>query len=558
MESNKIDLKYANCHIPAFLEVPAVTDESQRSAVQVVNNGKTLTASNIMNGRLSLCAPILVTDTPESIGMMLPSPRPRQQAVTVRDIANTVGHDYPVHVVDVEIQEEMEGWTLRDLVDYFEDEERLAVARSDKEQPHISQLQPSDRQSLRRKASIQFVNDTRHRVLNQISFEFSRTALREQVQSPRFVRDLDWIDNAWPQYWRDKLYYPSVQFYCLTSGAGSFTDFHVDFGGTSVWYHVLTGEKQFILIPPTKENLNTYEQWLCEKNQGAIFLPSMLPSDSGMIKIALRQSETLIIPSGWIHAVYTPRDSLVFGGNFLHGLDMQLQLEINRLETRTRVKERFRFPLFVPMQFYAGGRYLLRLRKRIVNQQELDGLPYLIVALEEWWTREVVQEPEQRQCADYKEAIPTTLGAAMSAAKMNGFVTVESFLSGFREELRLVSRCDFHWNNDEINADALPSPQEARDDSPEPQRFRINLSASARFTKPAMAPNRKRREDMASFVDESAKDDDWTPSAQSSGSKRKGQVAIKHHKKCRKKQLRVSSSKPKSTARQRLLKKVKW
>jgi len=40
---------------------------------------------------------------------------------------------------------------------------------------------------------------------------------------------------------------------------GSFTDFHVDFGGSAVWYHVLRGEKQFLLIRPTKENLLAYE-----------------------------------------------------------------------------------------------------------------------------------------------------------------------------------------------------------------------------------------------------------------------------------------------------------
>jgi F-box/leucine-rich repeat protein 10/11 len=27
------------------------------------------------------------------------------------------------------------------------------------------------------------------------------------------------------------------------SVAGCFTDFHVDFGGTSVWYHILKGGK---------------------------------------------------------------------------------------------------------------------------------------------------------------------------------------------------------------------------------------------------------------------------------------------------------------------------
>ena len=32
---------------------------------------------------------------------------------------------------------------------------------------------------------------------------------------------------------------PQVQKYCLMGIKDSYTDFHVDFGGTSVWYHVL-------------------------------------------------------------------------------------------------------------------------------------------------------------------------------------------------------------------------------------------------------------------------------------------------------------------------------
>ena len=32
---------------------------------------------------------------------------------------------------------------------------------------------------------------------------------------------------------------PQVQKYCLMSVKDSYTDFHVDFGGTSVWYHII-------------------------------------------------------------------------------------------------------------------------------------------------------------------------------------------------------------------------------------------------------------------------------------------------------------------------------
>lgn len=40
---------------------------------------------------------------------------------------------------------------------------------------------------------------------------------------------------------------------------------------------------------------------------------------------------------GWIHAVYTPEDTLVFGGNFLHSFNIPMQLNIYSVEDRTRV-----------------------------------------------------------------------------------------------------------------------------------------------------------------------------------------------------------------------------
>lgn len=33
-----------------------------------------------------------------------------------------------------------------------------------------------------------------------------------------------------------RAFYPKVQLYCLMSVQGSYTDFHIDFGGSSVWY----------------------------------------------------------------------------------------------------------------------------------------------------------------------------------------------------------------------------------------------------------------------------------------------------------------------------------
>ncbi len=81
--------------------------------------------------------------------------------------------------------------------------------------------------------------------LNVISLEFSGTKLDTQVGSPRIVRQIDWIDKAWPRHLKDlqvettncpeDMMYPKVQKYCIMSAARAYTDFHVDFGGSSAW-----------------------------------------------------------------------------------------------------------------------------------------------------------------------------------------------------------------------------------------------------------------------------------------------------------------------------------
>lgn len=57
------------------------------------------------------------------------------------------------------------------------------------------------------------------------------------VETPKIVRKLSWVENLWPE--ESVFERPNVQKYCLMGVKDSYTDFHIDFGGTSVWYHVL-------------------------------------------------------------------------------------------------------------------------------------------------------------------------------------------------------------------------------------------------------------------------------------------------------------------------------
>ncbi|XP_022188601.2 jmjC domain-containing histone demethylation protein 1-like [Nilaparvata lugens] len=207
----------------------------------------------------------------------------------------------------------------------------------------------------------------RDRLLNVISLEFSHTKLEHYVQAPSVVRQIDWVNSVWPQFLKesqcsstnaiDEMKYPKVQKYCLMSVKDCYTDFHIDFGGTSVWYHILKGSKIFWLIPPTEQNVQEYEKWVLSGKQGDIFFGDTVDSCG---RILLTAGNTFFIPTGWIHAVFTPEDSLVFGGNFLHSYGMDKQLRIAQVEDTTRVPKKFRYPFFTEMLWYVLEKYVHR------------------------------------------------------------------------------------------------------------------------------------------------------------------------------------------------------
>jgi lysine-specific demethylase PHF8 len=194
------------------------------------------------------------------------------------------------------------------------------------------------------------MKDTENRpaILNCISLELSSTSLSRQVEPPSIVRRISWVENCWGL---DDASRPQVSKYCLISMKHSYTDFHIDFSGTSVWYHVLKGKKLFYFIEPTQENLKKYEEWMNKENYTEIFFPDMIQSKCSAF--LLNAGQTMFIPTGWIHAVYTPEDSIVFGGNFLHAFNIPLQMDIFELEDRVGTTDKFKFPYFEYTHWFA-------------------------------------------------------------------------------------------------------------------------------------------------------------------------------------------------------------
>uniref|UniRef100_A0A8C2IXR2 Lysine (K)-specific demethylase 7Ab n=1 Tax=Cyprinus carpio TaxID=7962 RepID=A0A8C2IXR2_CYPCA len=289
----------------------------------------------------------------EELGLRLPPPD-----FSVKDVERYVGGDKVIDVIDVARQADSK-MKLSAFVKYY-------------------------------------YSPQRPKVLNVISLEFSDTKMSELVVVPDIAQKMSWVENYWP----DDSYFPKpfVQKYCLMGVKDSYTDFHIDFGGTSVWYHVLWGEKVFYLIKPTPANLALYEEWSSSPNQSEVFFGEKVDK---CYKCVVRQGTTLLIPTGWIHAVLTSQDCMAFGGNFLHNLNIGMQLRCYEMERRLKTPDLFKFPYFEAICWYVAKNLLETLKESrddncLPPVYLIKGVKALITALRNWLTpavKEVVTEP---------------------------------------------------------------------------------------------------------------------------------------------------------------------
>ncbi|XP_022901200.2 lysine-specific demethylase 7B-like isoform X1 [Onthophagus taurus] len=285
----------------------------------------------------------IVIDGKDGLEMNIPS-----DTFSLYDVESYIGGDHEMDVIDVTRQTDVK-MKLRDFVAYFNSLNRM-------------------------------------RVFNVVSLEFSGTGLSRLIDAPLVARKLDWANTVWP--YDCTVNRPQVQKYCLMSVKDAYTDFHIDFGGTSVWYHVVWGEKIFYFIKPTPANLTLYQQWMTATNQSETFFGDQVDR---CYKATLRQGQTMVIPTGWIHAVLTPIDSLVFGGNFLHSLNIPMQLQVYDIEKKIKTTEKFLYPHFEMINWFAAQKLLTQITE--INSEEkrcpstlLTGLKSLLSSLKQWNT----------------------------------------------------------------------------------------------------------------------------------------------------------------------------
>ncbi|KAL6728436.1 hypothetical protein Aduo_010210 [Ancylostoma duodenale] len=289
-----------------------------------------------------LATPLVFDCDPHELGMKVP----KADEFSVDDVLRLVGGDRMIEVVEVSGQTSVK-MTLKDFIDYYKTP-----------------------------------REERSTLYNVLSLEFSNTEMEDIIQSPALVRQVDWVDNHWPDALRQRYItfnrkghytlhhtYPKVQNYCLMSVERCYTDFHVDFGGTSVWYHVLKGQKIFWMVEPSPTNIRLYEEFVKNPEQTGFFGNVV----DKCCRVVLNPGTTTIIPSGWIHAVYTPSDSLVFGGNFLHSLRSEMQIQVYLSENRINITKKFRFPYIEELMLYVIADFVFKCTgRRYVRPARLD------------------------------------------------------------------------------------------------------------------------------------------------------------------------------------------
>ena len=248
------------------------------------------------------------------LGMALPAD---EALLTLRGIVAAVGPDTPVDTIECTTQEPGPRQTLEQYAAYLE--------------------APAAEREL---------------LLNCVSLPLKGTLLDEEIVIPALVRELDLVEQVWPPPPAQEP--PSALLYALLSPAGAYTDFHVDFGGSSVWYHVLSGHKTFLLAPPDAANHAAFEAWAGSSRQRTTFYAD---SAHDCMRVEVGAGDTVFLPGGWPHAVTTEEDSVVIGGNFLHGHDLFVQLACWSMEDRLGVKSTFRYPRYRELMWFAADRY---------------------------------------------------------------------------------------------------------------------------------------------------------------------------------------------------------
>jgi hypothetical protein len=122
-------------HIQSFLQLKNEGNSGLNNQ-QIVSDGSELSSIRITSGLQSINHPLLVNDSPESIGMLIDIGQQSNNPIDdfslsrtgsiLREVVELIGRKTQIRVIEVKTQSEVAAnWTFgRQLVDYFDDKDR--------------------------------------------------------------------------------------------------------------------------------------------------------------------------------------------------------------------------------------------------------------------------------------------------------------------------------------------------------------------------------------------------------------------------------------------------
>ncbi|EGT53635.1 hypothetical protein CAEBREN_13231 [Caenorhabditis brenneri] len=214
----------------------------------------------------------------------------------------------------------------------------------------------------------------RRTVYNNLQMEISHVkALKDSIVLPEFAREHCMMNELGlgnePRYER----------YVILTQAGAFTDFHIDLGGFSNYFHVLKGIKIFYFVEPTDTNLALFEDYFKNhRSEGGL---NWFGNKGVEIrKVTLTAGCTSFMPAGWIHAVYTAEDTIAISGSFFESTCIPMHLQVYEHEDNVGLDKLHRVEEFVRVHV----KYLVEKLRKTVKENNDNGTPMILTSKLAW------------------------------------------------------------------------------------------------------------------------------------------------------------------------------